>query len=201
MVALTQISAYSTHKNLSCTHGSDAYSARKKRDSVSTRLKLHTRQTITVSTRVLWKESAHRFQYFAESFDGGKGDFGMRHSFLYTVGTHFRIFVRKFLVHFRTVCASAQKLARPLHGVTFWVNYSNKRCIIGAALSRGRRSLMFLISNAALIWGRRSLMFLFSNAALIRGRRSSMFLISNAALIRGRRLMMVIGLSGVRFGL
>ena len=26
----------------------------------------------------------------------------MRHSFLYFVGTHFRIFVRKFLVHSRT---------------------------------------------------------------------------------------------------
>ena len=125
--------------------------------------------TVTVSTRVLWKESAHRFQYFAESFDGGKGDFGMRHSFLYSVGTHFRIFVRKFLVNFRTVCASAQKLARPLHGVTFWVNYSNKRCIIGAALSRGRRSSMFLISNAALIRGRRSLMFLISMRPLFEG--------------------------------
>ena len=38
----------------------------------------------------------------------------MRHSFLYFVGTHFRIFVRKFLVHLRTVHASPQKLARPL---------------------------------------------------------------------------------------
>ena len=33
------------------------------------------------------------------------------------VGTHFRIFVRKFLVHLRTVYASPQKLARPLGSV------------------------------------------------------------------------------------
>ena len=38
----------------------------------------------------------------------------MRHSFLYFVGTHFRIFVRKFLVHLRTVYASPQRLARLL---------------------------------------------------------------------------------------
>ena len=76
------------------------------------------RLTITEGTRVSWKESAHRlwtiFQYFAESFAGGKGAFEMRHSFLYFVGTLFRIFVRKFLVHVRTVYASPQELARPL---------------------------------------------------------------------------------------
>ena len=55
-----------------------------------------------------------------ESFDGGKGAFEMRHSFLYFVGTHFRIFVRKFLVHLRTVYASLQKLARPLNMVQYW---------------------------------------------------------------------------------
>ena len=63
------------------------------------------------------KGSAHRlrtFQYFAESCHGDKGAFETRHSFLYFVGTHFRIFVRKFLVHLRTVYASLQKLARPL---------------------------------------------------------------------------------------
>ena len=38
----------------------------------------------------------------------------MHHSFLYFVGTHFRIFLRKSLVHLRTVYASPQKLARPL---------------------------------------------------------------------------------------
>ena len=74
------------------------------------------KQTITEGTPVSWKESAHRlrttFQYFAESFDGGKGAFEMRHSFLYFFGTHFRIFVHKFLVHLRTVYASP--LARPL---------------------------------------------------------------------------------------
>ena len=39
----------------------------------------------------------------------------MRHSFLYFVGTHFRIFVRKLLIHLRTVYAFPQKLARPLN--------------------------------------------------------------------------------------
>ena len=52
------------------------------------------------------------FQYFAESFDGDEGAF--LNSFLHFVGTHFRIFVRKFLVHSRTVYASPQKLARLL---------------------------------------------------------------------------------------
>ena len=41
---------------------------------------------IREGTRVLWKESVHRlqttFQYFAESFDGGKGAVEMNHSFL-----------------------------------------------------------------------------------------------------------------------
>ena len=48
----------------------------------------------------------------SESFDGGKVPFEMRHPFLYFVGSHFRIFVHKFLVHLRTVYASPQKLAR-----------------------------------------------------------------------------------------
>ena len=39
--------------------------------------------------------------------------FILRHPFHF-VGAHFRIFVRKFLVHLRTVYASPQKLARPL---------------------------------------------------------------------------------------
>ena len=85
--------------------------------AVSTRLKLHMRQTMMEGRRALWKEHVHRlltFQYFTESCDGGKGAFEMRQSFLYFVGTHFRIFVRKFLVHLRTVYASLQKLARPL---------------------------------------------------------------------------------------
>ena len=72
-------------------------------------------------TRVLWKECTHRlrttFQYFAESFDGRKGAFEMRHSFFSFVGMYIQIFVRKFLVHLRTVYASPQKLARPLEQV------------------------------------------------------------------------------------
>ena len=62
-VALTQISTYfiySAHKNVAVRKimdWGDACSIRKKRESVSTRLKPHTRQTIT---RVLWKKSAHR---------------------------------------------------------------------------------------------------------------------------------------------
>ena len=118
-VALTHISAHNTHKNLAVRKTlSDAYSVCKKRDEVSTRLKLHMRQMITEGTRVLWKESAHRlrttFQYFAESFDGGEGACEKRHSFLCFVGTHFRIFVRKNPHPLREVCASPQKLARPL---------------------------------------------------------------------------------------
>ena len=44
---------------------------------------------------------------------GGKGAFEMRHSFLY-----FFSLARNFLVHFRTVYASPQKLAWPLYSIT-----------------------------------------------------------------------------------
>ena len=51
----------------------------------------------------------HRFRTFlAESFDE------MRHFSVIFVRMDFRIFVRKFLVHLRTVYACPQKLARPL---------------------------------------------------------------------------------------
>ena len=58
---------------------------RKERDSVSARLKLYIRLTITEGTGVSWKKSAHRLRttvYFAELFDepGCKGAFEMRHS-------------------------------------------------------------------------------------------------------------------------
>ena len=46
-----------------------------------------------------------------------KGAFEIRHSFLYffsLVYSLFRNFVRKFVVHLRAVCASSQRLARPL---------------------------------------------------------------------------------------
>ena len=85
------MSAYITHTNLAVRKIMEAMRTgyvRKKRYSVSTRLKLHMRQMITEGTRVLWKESAHRlratFQYFAESF-GGKCALEMRHPFLYFV--------------------------------------------------------------------------------------------------------------------
>ena len=54
---------------------------------------------------------------FAESFEepSGKGAFEMRLYFFSLV----RIFVRKFLVHLRTVYASPQKLARPLLNTHF----------------------------------------------------------------------------------
>ena len=49
-----------------------------------------------------------------------KGAFGMRHYFLYFFSlVRIRIFVRKFCVHLRSVCAPPQKLARPLQQVTF----------------------------------------------------------------------------------
>ena len=80
-------------------HGSDAYSVRKKLDSISKRLKLHTRQAITEGTRVLWNESAHRLRTkfnFAKSFDEpGPKDAQLVSPFL-SVGTRFRTFVRKF---------------------------------------------------------------------------------------------------------
>ena len=83
-------------------------------------------KTITEGTRLLWRESAHHRlrRFFAESFDepGSKGAFEMRHLFLLFifVGTHFRVFVRKFSVHLRAVYASPQKLARPLIYACAW---------------------------------------------------------------------------------
>ena len=117
-VAWTQFSAYSTHKNLAVAKSRKWCVQRTQSGIQSEHVSNYTRQTITDGTRVLWKESVHglrtTFQYFAESFDGGKAAFEMRHLFLYFFfGTHFRIFVRKFLVHLRMVYASLQKLARP----------------------------------------------------------------------------------------
>ena len=106
-VMLTQISAYTTHKNLLVCKIMEA---------------MHTayaeKWSVSVST---YKESVHRLQttfYFAESFDehGGKGAFEIHHSFPYFflflfVGMNFRICV---LVHLHMVCAPPQKLAGPL---------------------------------------------------------------------------------------
>ena len=65
MIALTHIPVYITHKDVVGTqnHGRDACSSgRKKRDLVSSRLKLHMRRTITEGTRVSRKERAHQFE-------------------------------------------------------------------------------------------------------------------------------------------
>ena len=123
-VALTQISAKSTHKNLALRKIMEAMRTAyaKKWDSVSTLLKIHMRQTITEATRVLWKESAHRLRrtfFFAQSFP-----------LLPFVGTHFRS-VRKLFVHLRTVYASPQKLARSLHLYSEW---SSIRSVISSRL-------------------------------------------------------------------
>ena len=84
-VALTQISAYIPHKNLAVRKIKEAMPVRKKkRDSVSTRLKQNMKQTITEQYASMWKESAHRLRwtfYFAESFD--KLNFVKLNSFLY----------------------------------------------------------------------------------------------------------------------
>ena len=86
-VALTQIPAYITHKNLAVRKIMEAMSTAyaKKRDSVSTRLKQNVTQTITERKRASFAKNI----YFAESFDelSGKGAFEMRHSFLYFVSS------------------------------------------------------------------------------------------------------------------
>ena len=115
-VALTQISVYSTHKNLAVTKIIEATrTAYAKLDSVCTRCKLHMRKTITECTRILWKECAHRLRtfYFAESFDEpvGKGAFEMRHSFLYFVWYPFPNF--------------CTRISRPL---AYSVRISSKAC-------------------------------------------------------------------------
>ena len=119
-VALTQISAYSTHKNLAVRKIIEAMRTAyaKKRDSVSRHPKQNMTQTITEHTRVCEKKARIVCEEHFISLNLN-GAFEMRHSFLYWLffGTHFRIFVRKFLVHLRT--ASPQKLARPLHTIPY----------------------------------------------------------------------------------
>ena len=59
--------------------------------------------------------SLRRTFYFAESFDEARCFWNASFvSLFHFVGTHLRIFVRKFFVHLRTVYATPQKLARPL---------------------------------------------------------------------------------------
>ena len=62
-VALTQISAYITHKNLAALKIMEAMRTAyaKKRNSVSTRLKQNMTHTITEHTS-MWKETAHRLR-------------------------------------------------------------------------------------------------------------------------------------------
>ena len=59
----------------------------------------------------MWKESAHRF---ANNILCRWIVWWCLVPLFLFVGTHFRIFVRKLFVHLRTVCATPQKLARPL---------------------------------------------------------------------------------------
>ena len=104
-VALTQIPAYSTQKKSSWTqnYGSDAYA--KKRDSVSTLTSQTKHDANDHGTYAsMWKESEHRLRrtfYFAESERCCWN--GAFVSLFLFVGTHFRIFVRKFLIHLRTI--------------------------------------------------------------------------------------------------
>ena len=83
-VALTQISAYSTHKNLTVRKIMEvlrtAYA--KIRDSVSTRLKLHTRLTIMEHMRVRERKARIVCEEHYISLNL-KGAFEMRQSFLY----------------------------------------------------------------------------------------------------------------------
>ena len=73
---------------------------------------------ITEGTSVLWKESAYylrtTFQYFAESFDGGKSAFGMRHSFLYYPWYAFPNLCTKISRPLAYGVRISSKLARPL---------------------------------------------------------------------------------------
>ena len=148
--ALTQSSVYSTHKNLAVRKIMQAYAKKKlytkswkrtqkkKRDSVSKRPKQNMTQTITEHTRVCEKKARIVCEHFISL--NLKGAFEMRRSFLYFffAGTHFRIFVRKFLVHF------SQKLARPLYSTTKWtalfpIKEHEFECSQIASLSEGIR--------------------------------------------------------------
>ena len=83
-VALTQISAYSTHKNLAVRKIMEAMRtayAKKKRESVSKRLKQNMTQTITERTRVCERKARIVCEDFISL--NLKGAFEMRHSFLY----------------------------------------------------------------------------------------------------------------------
>ena len=103
VVALTQISAYSTHKNLAVCRIMEVVRTTYAKSRIQSQQVVCTRQMIREGTRVLWKESVHRlqtFQYFAESFDGSKGALEMHHSFLYFIGMHFHSIMVHCIVQF-----------------------------------------------------------------------------------------------------
>ena len=107
---------YSTHKNLAVRKIMEVMLMAYAKTSLSTCLKLHMRQMITEGMRESWKESVHclqtTYQYFAESFDGGKGAFGMHHLPF--------SFIRRY--RFLNVCM----------GLAYIVHISSKASAIGA---------------------------------------------------------------------
>ena len=121
-VALTQISAYILRIKIKLYAKCDAYSVRKKRDSVSTHLKKkNMTQMITEHIRecVEGKRASCEEHFIALNrlmnlVAKVLWNATLVCLFLF-LGTHFRIFVRMFLAHLRTVYASPRKLARQLY--------------------------------------------------------------------------------------
>ena len=100
-IALMQISAYSTHKNIAIRKIMEAMCTvyAKNRDSVSTRLKQHMTQMIT-EYMLVCERKAHIVCKEHFILLNLKGGFEMQHSFLYFFWWYtFLNFVRKFLAH------------------------------------------------------------------------------------------------------
>ena len=175
VVALTQISAYSTHKNPAVRKimkaMRTAYAKKDNNDNKKqTGLGLNTSQTKHDANdhgtyASMWKESAHRLRTEHFILLNLKCAFELRHYYSFCwyakkkrisastplstfllVDTHSRKFVRKFLVHLRTLYASPQKLARPL-GIQFTYLCLQQVLLSGVPWARGRQKITSAARN------------------------------------------------------
>ena len=127
-VALTQMSAYGTHKNLAVRKIMEMMcTAYAKRDSV-----LSTSQTTheanNYGRHISWKESAHclgtTFQYFAELCDCGKGALETRHSFRWYAFRNFSTQISRPLAYGVRISSKASVTA----GLLPFTDYNHLIC-------------------------------------------------------------------------
>ena len=94
---------------------------------------LHTLRIKTWLYTEPWKRCVQRTQKAGLGLNTSQTTHEVNDLFLF-VGTHFRICVRKFIVHLRTVYASPKKLAQPLHICDEKINLPESQKVIGQVL-------------------------------------------------------------------